>query len=99
MRAEDNVAKVYAQLDERLTKLIVAQPIFFVATASRQRFHDRGGSWRVVGVPGCCGKSETGALAVKAGAGSSLPLMMAARVPGVLSVMVAQMVTWCMSLP
>src|SRR5712691_13535779 len=51
MRAEDNVAKVYAQLDERLTKLIVAQPIFLVATASRQRFHDRGGSWRVVGVP------------------------------------------------
>ncbi|HLQ54159.1 MAG TPA: hypothetical protein VK162_07795 [Streptosporangiaceae bacterium] len=25
------MAKVYAQLDERLTKFIVAQPIFFVA--------------------------------------------------------------------
>jgi hypothetical protein len=27
------MAKVYAQLDERLTKFILAQPIFFVATA------------------------------------------------------------------
>lgn len=27
------MAKVYAELDERLTKFIVAQPIFFVATA------------------------------------------------------------------
>jgi hypothetical protein len=27
------MAKVYAELDERLTKFIVTQPIFFVATA------------------------------------------------------------------
>ena len=27
------MAKVYAQLDDRLTKFILAQPIFFVATA------------------------------------------------------------------
>jgi hypothetical protein len=33
-----------------------------------------------------------------AGAPSSLSAMMAARVPGVDGVMVAQMVTWCMSL-
>jgi len=45
MRAQDNMAKVYAQLDERLTKFIVAQPISFVASALRQRFHDRGGLW------------------------------------------------------
>jgi hypothetical protein len=30
---EGIMAKVYAELDERLTKFIVAQPIFFVATA------------------------------------------------------------------
>jgi Pyridoxamine 5'-phosphate oxidase len=30
---EGNMAKSYAELDERLTKFILAQPIFFVATA------------------------------------------------------------------
>jgi len=64
MRAQDNMAKVYAQLDERLTKFIVAQPISFVASAPRQRFHDRGGLWGriqvVVATPdyGGCGDEE-----------------------------------------
>ena len=37
------MAKVYAQLDDRLTKFILAQPIFFVATAPRLSAEGEGG--------------------------------------------------------
>jgi hypothetical protein len=59
---EGILAKVYAELDERLRKFIVTQPIFFVATAPRltadvltrraerqtpEQLPGRPGAWRI----------------------------------------------------